>query len=348
MDPLGINGMCLAGYTVLAYVDKGAFGFVYEAQEASSGARVALKILHPQAGWIQHQEFSNEATLLLKLTGASRVVSYLGSERASVPVPNLAVTFPLDFHVFELADGSLSDLLTSLHSLSWLTRLSLFRDVALGVHQMHLKRIVHRDLKASNCLLFDDGKGLTTKVADLGRSRSLAQPALQPALVYQVMRGDPSYAPPELLWGTGEDDPQVHKCADLYGLGSLLIELSTGQSLTTLAAPTVLPTFPLADVDTMRRVYAANVPAIRAGFESSYELFESDIPASIRPHAGALVRKLCDPDPERRLPQVSLGRRAARDDGIQWLVNRTDIVRLTLRKAHEQQALLQQKKGAVA
>ena len=346
-DPFGLCGRSLAGYDVQKFRGSGAFGFVYEAQENASGVPVALKILNPQAAWPQQQEFANEAALLVTLTGASRVVSYLGSERASVTVPGFAVSFPVSFHVFELADAGLDEMLLDLDQLTWLSRLSFFRDAVLGVHQMHLKQIVHRDIKAANCLAFEEGKSVAIKIGDLGRSRDRGLAAMQPAAVYQIMRGDPSFAPPELLWGTGEDQSQVHHCADLYGLGSLLMELSTGQGMTTLAGPTVLPSMVLADPATMRAMFAANVSGIRAGFEAAFGLFEADLPAAIRPHASALVRQLCDPDPLRRLPQVAPGRRAIRGIGLQWLLNRTDIVRLALKNDLEQRARQLQKKGAV-
>ena len=82
------------------------------------------------------------------------------------------MTIPAPFHVLELAEGSLADLIAVLPQLPWNERLSLFRDVVLGVHQMHSNSVMHRDLKSSNCLLFGSkGQVVSAKVNDLGRLR---------------------------------------------------------------------------------------------------------------------------------------------------------------------------------
>lgn len=349
-DPLGITGRNFAGYSVEAYRGAGAFGFVYNAVDVASDTPLALKILNPGASLMPVQEFVNEGNLLLKMTGASGVLDLLDTGEESIPVPlptGGTIALPFRYHALERAEDSLAALLPELDSLDWTSRLRLFRDVVLGLHQMHDRDIVHRDLKAENCLLFRDGRGLQAKVADLGRSRDLNMPPA--ALSYATERGDPTFAPPELLWGSGADTRQTHVCADLYGLGSLLFELGVGQGLTGVALlgrlgtvnhHRLLPT----DVE-RRRSYEARVAEIRGWYQPSFAAFDAALPPAIRGHAGALLRQLCDPDPRRRLPRLRPGVRGAPGNGLCWLLNRVDIIRLTYANHLKQQQRLQSRKG---
>ena len=115
--------------------------------------------------------------------------------------PGNAAALPLSvsFHVMDLADGALSELLPLRHEVGWGDKLRIFRDVVSGIHQMHGQRIVHRDLEASNVLLFDTAtRTPVAKVSDLGRSRDLTQPPRFAVDSYAAGRGDRSHAPPEI------------------------------------------------------------------------------------------------------------------------------------------------------
>lgn len=240
MDSSIFLGRTLNEYLIHRYRGKGAFSFVYEAEHLPTGTQVALKVLKPTATIDQIREFDNEGELLVKLSGARRVVNILDSQTASLDVLLFGSASPLTiavrFHVLELASGCLDQLVAHVDLVPWPERLGLYRDVVLGVHQMHLQSIMHRDLKSSNCLLFEVGfQSLLVKVNDLGRARDLTQAAMASAWAYRVGRGDPNFRPPELLWELGTDDPACHRRADLYGLGCVLFELITGQPITALS-----------------------------------------------------------------------------------------------------------------
>ena len=353
MDSSIFVGRTLNDYRILRYRGQGAFSFVYEAEHSPTGTEVALKILNPRATIDQIREFDNEGELLVKLSGARRVVNILDSQTASLDVllPGSAVplTIPVRFHVLELATGCLDELVVQIDSIPWTERLQLYRDVVLGVHQMHLQSIMHRDLKSSNCLLFEAStSSLLVKVNDLGRARDLTQAAMAAAWAYRIGRGDPNFRPPEMLWGLGVDDPDCHRRADLYGLGCVLFELITGQAITALAlyprAAVIQQDSLLAD-STRYQQYLARADEIRSWYESAYSFAALGIPREIRQQAISLLQQLCDPIPVRRLPHTVPGKKLRPCNDLNWLLRRVDILDKTLRNAETQRRVLQNKKA---
>jgi serine/threonine protein kinase len=311
------------------YIKSGFFSFVFEAMDTRSNDFVAMKILKPGAAPSETFEFQREGELLRRMKGASNVVELLESSTATITVTghgNIAVPLPLNFHVMELASACLEELLTAADKVSICERLTLWRGVVLGIHQMHLRKIVHRDLKSSNCLLFVQTPSRTLcKVADLGRSRLLTDPPQDPATEYLTGRGDFRFAPPEFLFIQGQDTAISHRLADLYGLGSVLFEVITGQCITSVAlgfGPEILQRS-LRDLSQGRRT---DLSSLRSNYLAAYSLFESLIPSQIKQPAMMLIRQLCDPVPEARLPKAGLGKRAPVNNDLEWLIRRADIL----------------------
>ena len=148
-------GQVLDSHFVLGdEIGSGAFSLVFEAQDLSTGHRVAIKALHPSraAELMAVAEFETEGELLAKLVSCRNVISYIGTWTTTIvfTLRGAPVSIPLRFHALELAEGSLEDILPNRDKLSWEQRLDLFRDVVSGTHQMHLQRIIHRDIKCSN------------------------------------------------------------------------------------------------------------------------------------------------------------------------------------------------------
>lgn len=233
----------LAGrYRLVDHLADGYFSHVFKASDQQSGTPVAVKVLQPSAAAHPESpvEFKHEGELLETLQHSRNVVRVTDSGQSQVIFNINQITIPLSvsFHVMELADGALSELLPLRHELDWSVRMRIFRGVVLGIHQMHGKRIMHRDLKASNVLIFD---ATTTrpvaKVSDLGRSRDLTRPPRFSADSYAAGRGDMSYAPPEHLWLLERADETALRQADIYLLGSVLYEIATGQGITSIMLP---------------------------------------------------------------------------------------------------------------
>jgi serine/threonine protein kinase len=336
------------------YKNSGHFSIVLHGVDLNTGGLVAVKVLKLNSTLEAAEEMQGEIELLQELTSCDRVVDIKGHGKhiqvvtATGPAGPVDIPIAVTFVVLELAEASLADLLVMLDQVSWEERLQLFRDVVKGVHQMHLRRMVSRDLKADNILLFiDPGSVTTAKVADLGRACRTYRPARFAPNDYVAGRGDLRFAPPECLWFQATHDPAYWMAVDLYHLGSVLFELAVGHGLTSVVLPDAMHIYRAMrglSEDSRRADYIARTAELRARMETAWELFEQAVPASIRPQASALLRQLTDPDPARRLPRAVGARSPRTSNGLEWLLRRTDILRLGLHRAELQATSLARRK----
>lgn len=318
-------------YLIREFLGSGAFAGVFEAvDEHADGVPVAVKILSIQAAQSPDArlEFDGERELLRALTGCSNVVTLLDADQHTMTLSANGVNFTVDasFLVLELAEASLAELLLDRRKISWSDRLQLFRDVAKGVHQMHLQRMVHRDAKADNALVFPQQP--LAKVSDLGRSCRTDNPRRFPLEDYMIGRGDLRFAAPELVFCCGSDDPLAMARADIYLVGSALFEIGTGVGLTAAALgnPRQI-TARLARMPLEARVseFRGRISEVRQRQASAYEIFRAELPSHLRNPATDLLRLLTDPDPTKRTS--ALRQRSADPWDLQWLLGRIDVLR---------------------
>jgi cyclin-dependent kinase 12/13 len=119
------------------------------------------------------------------------------------------------FMVFEYMEYDLTGLLetseirfTQDHVKSWSQQL------LKGTHYMHVNKVIHRDLKASNLLLNRKGE---LKIADWGLARSWNEDMKR--LTNKVITL--WYRPPELLLGALEYSPKI----DMWSVGCIIAEM---------------------------------------------------------------------------------------------------------------------------
>ena len=140
------------------------------------------------------------------------------------------------------------------------------RAICEALRAAHKAGIVHRDLKPQNIFLTDDG---AVKLLDFGMARVAGQARLT---AQSMVMGTPGYIAPELLSGAAADAR-----ADVYSLGATLFEMLTG-----------------------RHAFAGNDPYAvlrlqREGPPDATGLGAKD---------GQLVRRMLEPDAERRFLDV--------------------------------------------
>src|SRR5207249_953471 len=163
-------------YLVEKKIGDRGFAGIFKGVDLASGRGVAIKILGFAARGSQTNaasEFKDEIGLLTTLAACSNVVTLFdhGEHEMQLQPEGGGAVFPVaaPFMVLELAVGSLEELLLRRHEIDWRDRLLLFREIVKGIHQMHFRKLVHRDIKAENALLFT--RNPKARIADLGRSK---------------------------------------------------------------------------------------------------------------------------------------------------------------------------------
>jgi eukaryotic-like serine/threonine-protein kinase len=326
----------LAGrYRPDGHIASGGFAGTFRADdETGEFGEVAVKILRLSRASSPDalQEFQDEVRFLRDLGDCDRVVDLIDAGTHTVhldhPASGGSIPVPTEFCVLELAAGSLAALILKGSSFGWPDRLALFRDVAKGVHQMHLRGMVHRDTKAENALVFENPQ--IAKIADLGRAHNTTEPARFDVNSYLAGRGDLRLAPPEFLWLQGTTGAEDQALADVYLLGALLFEVATGTFLTsaTTGNPFAVVQKNVALTADERRVaWMDQIPWLREAARPAYATFAAEVPTPIRNSLVGLLQVLTDPDPGKRIPTLGGGRTPLGPWDLEWLLARVDGLR---------------------
>ncbi|KAJ8046650.1 Leucine-rich repeat serine/threonine-protein kinase 2 [Holothuria leucospilota] len=185
---------------------EGSFGSVYEARYR--GKTVAVKMFSDRSGIHPHRMMRQEVTVLRHLQHPC-LVSMEG------------VSFSPRILVMELAPlGSLGSLLTSEKGqLNRKLQHKIAMQVAEGLAFLHENRIVYRDLKPDNILIFSllPGASQNVKISDYGISKFTTPYGLK------ASEGTPGYRAPEVIKGTSTYNTEV----DIFSYGILLFEVVT-------------------------------------------------------------------------------------------------------------------------
>ena len=202
----------LGKYELHEQLGKGSFGTVYRATDLSLDRVVALKVLHPLLSMNVDfvERFRQEAKLAAALKSHHILNIYeVGEERGSYFIA-------MEYY----SGGSLADLLKA-GPLPWQKAVEIMEQVCAGLHKLHERGGVHRDLKPTN-ILFDAEDHAV--VADFGQARALTGSGSSSS---GMGAGTPFYRAPELWNGK----PPASPATDVYSLGCILGEMLTGKPL---------------------------------------------------------------------------------------------------------------------
>nr|CAD1832876.1 unnamed protein product [Ananas comosus var. bracteatus] len=223
-----------------ALIGEGSYGRVFYAT-LSSGEAVAVKKLDPNVSNESDSDFSAQLSMVSRLKNEN-FVQLLGY---CLEASNRILVYQF------AAKGSLHDILHGKKGvkgaepgpvLSWIQRVRIAYGAARGLEYLHEKvqpSVIHRDIRSSNVLLFDD---FESKIADFSLNNQSPDSAAR--LHSTRVLGTFGYHAPEYAM-TG----QLTQKSDVYSFGVVLLELLTGrkpvdhtmpkgqQSLVTWATP---------------------------------------------------------------------------------------------------------------
>ncbi|CAD6223595.1 unnamed protein product [Miscanthus lutarioriparius] len=190
---------------------EGGFGVVYKGD--LSGQEVAVKRMSKGSGQ-GLEELKNELVLVAKLHHKNlvRVEGFCLEEGERLLVYEYMPNKSLDTIIFDPEEKM---------QLDWRKRFNIIEGVARGLQYLHeesQKKIIHRDMKASNVLLDAD---MNPKIGDFGLARLFEQDQTRDLTKHIV--GTFGYMSPEYVMRG-----QFSTKSDVFSFGILVIEIVTG------------------------------------------------------------------------------------------------------------------------
>jgi serine/threonine-protein kinase len=191
-------------YKIESELGRGGMGTVYRAHDSTLNRDVALKLIsNTDLGTEGRSRLLNEAQTVAQLDHPNIVTVFDAGEFESKPY--IVMQLVEGGTLYEQKPESIDETLT------------IVKQVCAALEYAHQRDVVHRDLKPENVALSDDG---TTKLMDFGLARSVTSRMTSEGNIV----GTVFYMAPEQAMGQELDGR-----ADLYALGVMLYELTTGE-----------------------------------------------------------------------------------------------------------------------
>ena len=200
-------------YRLLGLLGRGGMGTVYEAEQISTGRRVALKMLGQQLDSPEmRKRFLREGRLAAGVNHPNSLYIFGSEEIEGLPVITMEIA----------GAGTLKDKLKKHGPMTVTESVDAILDVISGLEAAFANGVLHRDIKPSNCFVSPDG---SVKVGDFGLSVSTLARTDTFVTAHGKIMGTPAYASPEQLRG---DSLDVR--ADIYSVGATLFTLLTDRA----------------------------------------------------------------------------------------------------------------------
>jgi len=214
-------------YRITGVLGRGGMGMVFRANQTSIDREVALKVLRPI--------FSRDPTAVKRFFREAKLASRINH-------PNTVTIFDfarseagLLYISMEYVEGQpLDALLEQEGRLSVERTLGIVSYVTDSLGDAHQNELVHRDLKPSNIIIQQRfGQPDFARVLDFGIAKTLDAGSGQETLTAMGMVcGTPAYMSPEQTMGSVVDGR-----SDIFALGCILYELTTGRRAFTGSSP---------------------------------------------------------------------------------------------------------------
>ena len=196
-------------YRIEKVIGLGGMAVVFMATDLSYGRRVAVKMLR--------EDMAKDITNVKRFENESKAVVLLEHDNI-VKIYDVNIEGELKYFVMEYLEGiTLKEYLKKKGKLGPDEVISCAEQILRALEHAHSKGVIHRDIKPQNIMLLKNGQ---IKVTDFGIAKL---PSAETVTMEDKAIGTVYYISPEQASGK-----KVDSRTDIYSLGALLYEMSTG------------------------------------------------------------------------------------------------------------------------